>query len=432
MRNKDNATGPASPDSLWGVLGYKSWLTSEISGSFSDAIRTFLTPLLILGATGNPALAGGVASIGLVVRALAGLAGGLLADRLKRYRLMLVGSVISVALSGAWVLFDLIGALTVPTLFALHILFSLRIALLRPASGALLVNLVGRDKLGRATAVNQGREAATALSGPPAGGALLTAGGWLAAPLLLVLYLISLLWTLILGKSANRFCAPQQEQENQKQNPPSSLLRETLAGFIWSFRRPDIRTCMIVLFILNVGFTTAMTTVIYSMEMQGTDEWLIGLVAASAGIGMFVGTFAAGSLVPRLPGGLIACASLVLTAGMLVVLSTVSHPLAVMLILGFGAIATPVFNSVMNGYITTAIPNNLLGRVSSALMIFTLGGTAIAPAAAGIGLGLVTREHLFLLSSGLVCIGLLLLIVTPSLRKIPKEKDWVNHAQRFT
>ncbi|WP_460435778.1 MFS transporter, partial [Angustibacter speluncae] len=176
-----SATSPSGPPSarsprLLRQRDYLVWLAGDTSGALAASVYGFAVPLLTLVVTGEPALAGLVAAAGALGRVAGTLPGGVLADRHDRRRLMVVGGLLGAALTGLLAGALVTGVLDVWWLLAANAAVGLRTGLFGSASNAALPAVVPRDRLGAALSANQGRDAAIAMGGGPASGALLAAG----------------------------------------------------------------------------------------------------------------------------------------------------------------------------------------------------------------------------------------------------------------
>lgn len=415
----------ASPHRLIRNRRYLLWLASDTATGLSDALSGFAIPLLVLMITGEPAQAGVIGAVGLTVRLLATLAGGVLADRHNRLVLMLAGAGIGVLLAGAFTLLALGDALTFAALLALNTLIAARVGLFGIAGESAIKQLVPAEAMGRAQAANQGRDAALSLAGGPLGGVLLAAGGWLVGAAMTVCQVISATtsWILRRGEAADvRDEAPAAR---------SSVRRELLEGISWLFGRADLRGVLIVSTIVNLGFNAAMTTVIYSLQQGGMSPQAIGVATATISAAMLLGAVVSPLLVPRVGAGMLAIVSLLLCAAGTIALPFV-HSVPVMIaILAASLFLVPSLNAGLLGYFTVATPSRLLGRANSASRVFAMGAMPPAPLIAGFGLSTIGRDGTILIAAAICLAAAILAIATPSLRAVPKESGWSEHARRF-
>ncbi|MGB3376896.1 MAG: MFS transporter, partial [Microbacterium sp.] len=158
---------------LWRQTPYLLWLTSDTGKGLAMTLFSFAVPLLALVITNDPAKAGIIAAVGTVVRLLATLAGGVLADRHRRIVMMALGAGIAVICAGAFTAMALAGGVDFVSLLLFEVLLAGVGGLFSPAGEAALKDIVPEQMMGRAQAANQGRDAALQLAGGPIGGMLL-------------------------------------------------------------------------------------------------------------------------------------------------------------------------------------------------------------------------------------------------------------------
>ncbi|WP_347037251.1 MFS transporter [Glutamicibacter halophytocola] len=157
----------------------------------SGGIYGFIFPLMLLAATGSPVLAGSLAALGMAARASVILAGGAMADRTDKARMIVIGSLCGAAVTAALALGIGSGSLPVPLLCLAHVLMELRGGYFGSTTNAALKDLVHPKQLGRAMAANQGRDSVLMLGSAPLGGVLLGLGGGIALLAVAVLNLIA-------------------------------------------------------------------------------------------------------------------------------------------------------------------------------------------------------------------------------------------------
>lgn len=414
---------------------YLTWLVSDTSKGLASALFGFAVPLLALIITNDPAQAGVIAGAGMVARLLLTLVGGILADRHRRIVLMLVGSILGIVLAGAFTLLALGGALTFATLLMIDVLLAARSGLFDVAGESALKEIVPDDAMGRAQAGNQGRDAALQLAGGPLGGLLLGVGGWLVGAVMTLCHLVAAVTAGLLRRQVRRAgLADGGALDDEDVDAPTArpnAWREFLEGFGWLLYRPDLGGVMLIMTIINLGFNAAITTVVYALQQAGHSELLIGTVSAAIGAVMLVGAVVAPFLVPRIPAGVLTIGGLTVVALCAVVLSFVSAPGAVAVVLGASVLLLPALNAGMMGYFMVATPSRLLGRANSAIGVLAMGAMPLAPLIAGFGLAWAGRQGTILICAALCVLAAALAIGNRALRSLPVESRWAAHAAQY-
>ncbi|WP_455903991.1 MFS transporter [Microbacterium sp.] len=463
-------TTVTAPHRLWRNARYLTWLVSDTSKGLAATLFAFAIPLLALVVTDDPAQAGIIGGAGMVARLILTLAGGILADRHRRIVLMLIGSLIGILLAGAFTLLALADALTFGTLLAANVLLAARSGLFDVAGESAIKEIVPDDAMGRAQAANQGRDAALQLAGGPLGGLLLGVGGWLVGAVMTLCHAVAAVTAWMLQREARRAGIadtgaeadadaerPSGEHPNSDGRiaaglavdpadglglPPdtasdagargkTSAWAELREGFAWLFSRPDLGGVLLIITIINLGFNAAITTVMYALQQAGYSELLIGSLGAGVGTVMLVGAIVAPMLVPRIRTGVLAIAGLSGGAIGSILLSMVTEPWAIVVVLGASVLLLPALNAGMMGYFMVATPTQLLGRANSAAGVLGMGALPLAPLIAGFGLTWIGREWTILVCAALCIVAVALALGNRALRALPVEARWAEHAKQY-
>ncbi|WP_244632289.1 MULTISPECIES: MFS transporter [unclassified Microbacterium] len=329
--------------------------------------------------------------------------------------------------------------MTFASLLVIDVLLAARSGLFDVAGESAIKELVPDDAMGRAQAANQGRDAALQLAGGPLGGLLLGVGGWLVGVAMTACHLIAAVTAWMLGRQARRAGvvdtgAVEDEDEHVADIPAAvapDAWRELREGFRWLLGRRDLGGVMLIITIINLGFNAAITTVIYALQQDGHSELLIGTLSAVLGAVMLVGALFAPLLVPRIRAGILAILGLSVVSIGAVVLSVVSEPWAIGVVLGGSVLLLPALNAGMMGYFMVATPSHLLGRANSAMGVLGMGAMPLAPLIAGFGLTWIGREGTLLLCAALCILAAVLAICNRALRALPVESRWAEHAKQF-
>ncbi|WP_341956067.1 MFS transporter [Microbacterium sp. LWH13-1.2] len=433
-------TTVTEPHRLWRNTRYLTWLVSDTSKGLAAALFAFAIPLLALIVTNDPAQAGIIGGAGMVARLLLTLAGGILADRHRRILLMLIGSLIGILLAGAFTLLALGGALTFATLLIADVLLAARSGLFDVAGESAIKEIVPDEAMGRAQAANQGRDAAIQLAGGPLGGLLLGVGGWLVGAVMTLCHAVAAVTAWMLqrevrragivdtGAGADADAAGTEPEDARAKTTAWAELRE---GFRWLLSRPDLGGVLLIITVVNLGFNAAITTTIYALQQDGYSELLIGSLSAAVGGVMLVGAIVAPTLVPRIRAGVIAISGLSVVAIGTIVLSMVTEPWAIVVVLGASVLLLPALNAGMMGYFMVATPTQLLGRANSAAGVLGMGALPLAPLIAGFGLTWIGREWTILVCAALCIVAVALALGNRALRALPIESRWAEHAKQY-
>lgn len=434
-------TAVSAPHRLWRNTRYLTWLISDTSKGLAASLFGFAIPLIALIVTNDPAQAGIIAGAGMIARLLTTLAGGILADRHPRVLLMLIGSLIGVLLSAAFVLLALADAFTFGTLLVIDVLLAARTGLFDVAGESAIKEIVPAEAMGRAQAANQGRDAALQLAGGPLGGLLLGIGGWLVGVAMTACHLIAAITAWLLGRGARRdgidgTAADVEADAGADAGAPASAAKpnawaEIREGFSWLLSRPDLSGVLFITTIINLGFNSAITTVVYSLQQSGHSAVLIGTLSAALGAVMLIGAAVAPLLIPRIGAGKLAILSLACTTAGAAAVSMITEPWPIVTVLAASVFLLPALNAALLGYFMVATPTQLLGRANSAAGVLSMGALPLAPLIAGFGLTWIGREWTILASAMICLVSVGLALGNRSLRALPVEAGWAEHAKRY-
>ncbi|WP_353114895.1 MFS transporter [Microbacterium sp.] len=422
--------------SLWRNHRYVAWLIGDTGKGLAFTLFGFAVPLLALIVTNDPAQAGIIGAVGMAVRLVLTLYGGVLADRHPRVRLMILGSVFGAVIAAGFTLLALTGALSFTTLLVVEVLLAIGAGLFNSAGESALKEVVTDDTMGRAQAANQARDAALQLAGGPLGGALLVVGGWLVGAVMAACHLVAAVAAALIPRMSGP-AAPEPATAPASGSLPEggtrkpNAFREIREGFTWLFSRADLRGSLVILTIINLGINVAMTTVIYSLQQGGYSTAVIGLISTGLGAATLVGALTASALVARIGAGKLLITGLVLLAVGSAAVALVHEPLWIIAVMIVPGLMLAPINAALGGYFMVATPSAMMGRASSASNVLGMGAMPLAPLVAGFGLTLIGREGTILIGAGLCAIAALLALANRGLRSLPAEAGWAAHARRF-
>lgn len=136
-------------------------------------------------------------------------------------------------------------------------------------------------------AANEARDSVVALSGGPVGGVLMGFGRALpfattaAAHLLAIAAALMIRTDLRPGGRADGAPIPRPG----RQRLIREFTAEAASGIGWLFHRPELRGIVILATIINLGFNSAITAVVFGLQQRGESPEVIGVVSAGIGGG---------------------------------------------------------------------------------------------------------------------------------------------------
>ncbi|MEX1187169.1 MAG: MFS transporter [Gemmatimonadaceae bacterium] len=302
------------------------------------------------------------------------LYGGVIADRYDKRRLVMIGQGL-LALEAAllwW--FVLTGTITIPWLLALATFAGIVSAFEIPARQALLIELVVRDDLMDAIALNTSAFNLARILGPSIAAAVIASAGLAWAFGLNALSFSAVLAGLFMLR------LPPYVRPVGRPSPMAGL-RE---GIAYMFNTTEIIVVMrmvSVFSIFGVPYLTLMP--VFAREALGLGASGYGLLMSVTGIGALSGALflaAVGGRVRR--GRLFAMASVAFPLMILALSATRQAPVAgfVVLLAGLSMILQ---TALANGILQAIVPDELRGRVMAAYVVVYVGFAPIGSFAGG-------------------------------------------------
>ena len=384
MRDPGNEEGPRqAPPPLRRNRDFLFLWTGQVLSTIGSRASSVAFPLLVLALTGSPWQAGLVAFAQTLPFPLLFLVAGVVVDRVDRKRLLLVADG-----ARAVAFASLVAALALDRVVLGHILVVAFIegaffVFFRLAESAALPQVVPREQLPTAVAQNQARDQGAELVGAPLGGLLFSIDRLLPFLFDAVSYAVGFV-TLLFVRSKLQEDRPPRE---------TSVREEVVEGFRLTWRQPFIRAIVVLVGGSNFAFNALFLVLIVRAKDLGASAGLVGAMFAFLGVGALMGALVAPAVARRVPAKVVIVGTLWLWAVYPLVLVTLPNALAMGLVAGFANIFGPIFNVVLSAYRYALVPDRLLGRVGSVILLVAWGTIPLGAISAGFmleGFGAVT------------------------------------------
>ena len=333
---------------------------------------------LALELSDDPLVVGLVSAAGSLPVLLLSLPAGVLADRIDKLRLVtLTQALMLVQASALWVLVGT-GRVTVGWLVALAALNGILQAADVPARQSLVVELVGRDDLLDAIALNSTGFNLARIVGPSIAALVIASFGlaWCFG-LNALSYMAVLAGLLAIRRPPPVLAAPTLS--------PIEGLRE---GLRYVRSTPTIATLLQLTAVYSVCGLPYLTLMpVFARDVLGLDAAGYGTLLSCVGVGAITGALLLASVGRRIRRGRLLAVAALSFASLLIVFAFVrSYPLAAALLVLCG-LTMILTNAITNGLLQTTAPDAFRGRVMSVHALLFIG---LSPAGALIG-GAVAR-----------------------------------------
>ncbi len=362
---------------------------------------------LVLELTDSPFLVALVGFFGMLPLLILGMVGGVLADRVSKHRILIMTQVVSCAGACAMALLLQTGAIRFWHAYVVMGCTGVGWALDMPSRRSAIHDLVGRERMTNAIAMDSVGMQASRMIGPALAGALITTvdvvGGYVVVSAIYVVAIILI-------------SAVSLPLTNQSRLGSSNILRNLMEGFRYVRRDNALVTTVLVTILMNLLlFPYVQLIPVIARDVLQIGPGLMGTLLAAEGLGALFGAMSVASMgVIRFHGRLYIGGSM-LGLVMLLCFSIVRWyyaALPVLFVLGFG---TSGFSTMQSTLVMLRAREEMRGRALGvislaigagpigALMIGAIASMSSAPFAIGLdaALGIVSLSVVALLMPSL-------------------------------
>jgi predicted MFS family arabinose efflux permease len=405
----DPAQAPARRPTLWHNRDFLVMWGGQIVSTLGSRTSATALPLLVLAVTRSPADAGVVGAAGTAPFLLS-LVAGAFVDRWNRKRILVISEVVAgLALAGIPIALWL-NALTVTQLALTAVVQGFCAVFFGLAENAALPRIVPPEQLSAAVAQNEGKSRGAALVGPPLGGILFGLSRALPFVADAVSYLISFAGLLLIRGEL---------QGERGKREKRSFLREITEGMRWIWGQPFARAAVLLIAASNLVFQALILVLMVLLQHDGAPSSSIGLMLGIYGGGGLLGALVAGRLQPHLAPKVVVVGANWVWFALLPLLLTTHSPIVLGLIGGASAFVGPLWNVVMLSYQMAMVPEEVMGRVGSAVMTLVSGVMPVGSLAAGYLLSTVGPDRAVLALAAFMLATAVAATVSPAVRHAP-------------
>jgi MFS family permease len=345
----------------------KLWTASAVS-NVGDGVTMVAGPLLVASLTHDPVLVAGAAFVQSLPWLLFSLISGVFADRLDRQRLIIIVNIVRGAALGGLCVAVVTGMVTIPLIYAVFFLLGVCETVADTASIARLPTIVPPERLAAANARLM---------------ASFTIGNqFVAKPLGAWLFVVAA--ALPFGVDALTFVVASLLVASMRPAPLEAVqsrgdLRGDIAeGIRWLWSHRLLRSLALSMGMANVAFCSAFAVfVLFARQRLGLSDVGYGFLLTTFAVGGLLGTAVAGRLQERFGATWVLRAGLVVEVVTHLTLALTRQPwLAASILVVFG-VHTMVWGVVVTTLRQRAVPDRLLGRVSSVYALLDAGGATL-------------------------------------------------------
>jgi MFS family permease len=346
---------------------YRLFFTGQVISVSGTWMQNVALAWLVVELTSSPIAVGALAFCRFIPFTILGLVAGVVADRIDNRKLVITTQAVSMALSAVLAVLVLTGAETLWLVYVLAALGGTALVFDAPGRHALTFQMVGRDELPNAVALNASLFNASRVVGPAVAGVLIAAFGvGICFALNTVTFVAVLIGLLMMRK--------EELVPVERSGEPPTMMKGIREGFAWVLRSPEMRLVLsIVTVVSTVGFNFHVILPLLASDTLDTGPEVFGILSACFGGGALVGALLSAAL------GRASWKVLVLgTAGFSVCLLLLAplHSVVPCAILLFATgVCFTLWTSNANSILQLRAPDHLRGRVVS-LYLWAFAGLA--------------------------------------------------------
>ena len=346
---------------------YRLFFTGQIVSVSGTWMQNIALAWLVIELTHSPIAVGALAFCRFIPFTVFGLFAGVLADRIDNRRLVITTQSVSMLLSAILTVLVLTGMATLWVVYLLAVLTSCAIVFDAPGRHALTFQMVGREELPNAVALNASLFNGSRVIGPALAGVIIAAWGVGVCFALNTLSFLAVLTSLLLMRQQELVRVARQEEH-------SKVFRSIREGLSHARHSPQMRLVLVIVTVVStVGFNFHVILPLLASDTLHAGPEVFGVLSACFGGGALLGALLSAAL------GRASWKVLVLGTGgfslsLLALVPVTSIWPAAVLLFVTGTCFT-LWTSNANAILQLGAPDHLRGRIVS-LYLWAFAGLA--------------------------------------------------------
>jgi len=346
---------------------YRLFFMGQIVSLAGTWMQNIALAWFVIELTSSPVAVGVLAFCRFAPFTVFGLASGVVADRFDVRRLVIVTQSAAMLVSIALAALAFSGAAEVWHAYVLAALGGTALVFDAPGRHALTYNMVGRDELPNAIALNASIFNASRVVGPAVAGVLIAAVGVATCFALNAVSFLAVLASLLLMRERELF-----DVERSGERP--TLVRGVREGLAYARRSPRVRTVLLITAVVStVGFNFHVLVPVLASDTLDAGPEAFGVLSACFGLGALTGALLSAALGRASWKALLAGVGGFSVA--LLALAPQRTLIACAALLFVTGVCFTVWTANSQSILQLAVPDHLRGRVLS-LYLFAFAGFA--------------------------------------------------------
>jgi MFS family permease len=346
---------------------YRLFFMGQIVSLAGTWMQNIALAWFVVELTHSPLAIGGLAFCRFLPFLLFGLYAGVIADRIDNRKLVMATQAAQMVVSIALTALVYSGWENIPATFALAFVGGAALVLDAPGRQSLTFQMVGRDELPNAVALNTGLFNGARIIGPAIAGLIIAAGGVGICFAINTVTFLAVLAALALMREGDLFTVERDAE-------PKRALAAIREGVSFAWHHAELRLVLLILGIAStVGFNFHVILPVLTSETLSAGPEVFGALSACFGAGALLGALIQAAR-GRASWRALLLGATVFSSG-LVVLAPVRTVALAGLILFVVGVGFTVWVSNTSALLQLRAPDRLRGRVMS-LFMFAFAGLA--------------------------------------------------------
>lgn len=352
-----------------GIYNYRVYFLGQLVSLVGTWMQTTAQAWLVLKLTGSPLALGTVTTLQFLPITIFTLFGGAFADRVPKRRVLIITQSLSMVQAFTLGFLVLTGAVELWHVYVLALMLGTINAFDGPVRQAFGVELVGREQVVNAVALNSSIFNMARIAGPAVAGVAIATVGMSTAFLLNATSYIAVLGAYAIMRPEEFFTVP-------KRPPAGNVLSQIRQGISYSVHTPGILFFFILLaFFGTFGFNFTVLIPLVAEFVLKVDAKQFGFLTSAMGAGSLIaalGMAAVGRLSVR--GVMVAAGAFIVVFVGIAVSQSYYLTAAFLVVLG---VVSVLFSTTINTTLQITVPDELRGRVMSIFFLLFAGSTPI-------------------------------------------------------
>ncbi len=345
---------------------YRLFFSGQIVSLAGTWMQNIALAWYVVELTESPVAVGFLAFCRFAPFTVFGLVAGVVADRFDNRRLVIGTQSGQMVVSIALAALALSGSENLAAVYALALLGGVGLVFDAPGRHALTFQMVGREELPNAVALNSSLFNLARVAGPGIAGALIAAAG---VGICFVVNAISFLAVL-----AGLLLMRKEELVPVARGERTTMVRGIREGLAYARHAPEVRIILLMVAVIStVGFNFHVILPLLASNRLHSGPEVFGLLSACFGAGAFAGALLTAALARASWKALLA-GTIGFSVALLALAPVASAPVAGVLLVVAGASFT-FWTANSNSILQLSAPDHLRGRVMS-LFLFAFAGLA--------------------------------------------------------